>query len=500
MKTILQPKPSQNLRSLPGVVASWLSYDPEAQPFRRPVTGWLACRTSKQPNLIARLKRDFGPGVYDRSFFFGRMSGAALSLLVFDPAEPGALPPGFHSIGFLDDQTESLLVQDCSARIVECENGAAQAALLLENRFYNKARDLVALTAERLKHVLSCMFWRDVGVSRWILPSGPCRTLQVTLDRMSEDLSKRVEQLSAVIQATRRLLNAQHAPDCYLDISDVTELPSWYGDLQADSYDQHRYFPDCIGPQVAAVLDAMTPRRVTEIGVGTGRFSLAILDAGARQNFTLLDTSRCMLNRLRSKLSASEHGRVTVGRGTLDGLADAPGEVDVLLEHEVFFLHPNPDRLARNLSQALRPDGFVVRLERCTQAQSFGSDPTAAFDRQVAAGLGSPIGFVGEDCAGAVDHALGVWGFQTVRRTLTQYGRAVTKDALRAARQDRTFPYLAHIPEPILIAALDGFSGPDEADLSLVERYDLAISFRSGVVEKDRLSAILKSLPYEVSS
>lgn len=491
---IIHASPSGTLNSLPGVIGSWFSSDLNASSDQSPVTGWLACPKAGQPNLISSLKRDFGPGVHDRGFFFGRWNDANLTLLVFDPERYGVLPPGFVSIGFLNDRTEGALVKTCSSRIAECELGAAQAALLMEKGSSNEARDLVSLTVERLRHVLSSMFWRDFSVSHQILPSGPWRTLQVSLDRVPDGLLDQIEHLSAVIQGARRLLSAHH---CNGSAPDLVDLPSWYDEFQANSYDQHRYFPDCIGPQVAAVLGAMAHRNVTEIGVGTGRFSLAVLNAGAHQDFTLLDNSRSMLDRLRGKLPSSVLERVTVDLGTIDGLANAPNMVDILLEHEVFFLHPNPDRLARNLARALRPDGFIARLERSTQSKARGTNSAVAFDRQVAAGLGSPIGFVGEDCASAVDKALGLLGFETVRLPLTEYSREVTSGAMRVARESRTFPYLSHVPKPVLDAALGCLSGPDEGCISFEERYDLAISYRSKVVKKNQLHRILNALPHK---
>ncbi len=496
MQTMLPFTLGQTLRNLPGVVASWLS---SAAALHGRCAGWLACPECAQPTLIAQLKRDFGPGVYDRNFFFGHLGDATMSLLVFDPARPGTLAPGFSAIPFLDDGAEALLVELCSAEIEACATGAFHAARLVESRFDLAASDQIALTTKRLKHVLACMFWRDLDVPREMLPSGPWRALQVALDGISEALPDRVRQLFGLIHAARRLLIAQHAPTQQMDSQEEAVLPSWYEDTQAESYDRHRAFPACIGPCVAAVLNAMPLRCVTEVGVGTGRFSLAVLEAGARQDFALLDNSAAMLDRLRSKLSASLQSRVSVGHGTLDGLGSAPSAVGALLEHEVFFLHANPYRLARNIATALRPDGVLIRLERSTRAQPSGADPTVAFDLRLAGGLGSPIGLVGEGCAQAVDQALSDLGFETIRRTLTRYSRIVTNDALHSARRSRTYPYLAYVSEPVLNEALDCFVAPsDTRPIRLLERYDLAISVRSDAIRSGQLAATLRALPEEM--
>lgn len=136
--------------------------------------------------------------------------------------------------------------------------------------------------------------------------------------------------------------------------------PSLYGDRIADVYDDWYADATDVDGTVAAVTALAAGGPVLELGVGTGRLALPMLEAGLEVHG--VDASRAMLDRLRAKPRGSEVV-VTVG-----DFGDIPEEVGsgfavVLLPFNALFNLATDDaqrRCLRRCAEVLRPGGHVV--------------------------------------------------------------------------------------------------------------------------------------------
>lgn len=133
--------------------------------------------------------------------------------------------------------------------------------------------------------------------------------------------------------------------------------PSLYGDRIADVYDDLYAEATDVEGTIATVVALGGP--VLELGVGTGRLALPLLEAGLEVHG--VDASPAMVERLRAKPRGDEV-RVTVGDfADLDGVGDGFGTV-LLPFNALFNLQSDEKqrRCLRRCAEVVRPGGSVV--------------------------------------------------------------------------------------------------------------------------------------------
>ncbi len=134
--------------------------------------------------------------------------------------------------------------------------------------------------------------------------------------------------------------------------------PHSYGDGFADVYDD--WYPDVTDVQgTVACLASLAPGgHVVELGIGTGRIALPLLEAGLRVSG--VDASAAMLRRLAEKARADE---IDVVEGDMSRVLPA-GPFDVAVAtYNTFFNLTEPAAQERCLGlvfDALRPGGRLV--------------------------------------------------------------------------------------------------------------------------------------------
>ncbi|MEX0310789.1 MAG: class I SAM-dependent methyltransferase [Tateyamaria sp.] len=428
------------LRALPGVTKVVVTED---------ASGWVTCDPQAHGPVLTCLRTWFGAGPRVAGMFMGA-SGARI--LMIDTGHTGPLPPGFAAVPFVGDAAERALVDTARDRTQRLQAQLDVAA----------TGDLPSI-AQALRHLLACLFWRDLDLPVGLQPSGPWQTVAT---RIGPDR----EVLKTCVRDTRALLVDQHGTP-----GNATPTPPvWYTNAEAEAYDQHRHLPADVGPRLARIFAATSRRHVTELGAGTGRVARALRDANARVSLTLTDNAPAMLDRLRA---AFDGDGAIIRHGRMDDLATLAKGADAILEHEVFFLHPNPARLSRILARALNENRILVRLERHSEPDLPLKRMCDQFETSVALALGSPVGFVGEGIFDRLDAELQAHGLQTRRFRGLEQSRTITRAAFAEARRARAFPYLAHVPQTGLLQAIDRAIETTQADrFTVTDRYDIAVT------------------------
>jgi SAM-dependent methyltransferase len=134
-------------------------------------------------------------------------------------------------------------------------------------------------------------------------------------------------------------------------------MASWAFDRAADYYDQTRDLPEPMATGgIQAILDRLQTRRnarILEVGAGTGRISLPLLERGA--HLIGCDLSLPMLRRLRAK-----HAGVPLAQADATRLPFAGGSFDGLLTIHVLHLVGGWREALREFARVLRPGGVYL--------------------------------------------------------------------------------------------------------------------------------------------
>jgi ubiquinone/menaquinone biosynthesis C-methylase UbiE len=132
-------------------------------------------------------------------------------------------------------------------------------------------------------------------------------------------------------------------------------------------YDMTRgYRPDvaqAIGLAIVEAVGATPATRFLEIGVGTGRIALPIIALGF--DYTGVDISRAMMDRLREKLAELERNtgrrpRATLLEADMQALPFHDGRFDAVIAAHVFHLVGDPDRAWQEAMRVLHAGGVLL--------------------------------------------------------------------------------------------------------------------------------------------
>jgi SAM-dependent methyltransferase len=455
------------LPTMPGILETVIGTDGR---------GWVMTDNLPREKATALLKARFGPGFWFRDMYFARRGAR---ILVTDRSVASDLPPGFAAVPDLDDATETRLVSWALAQLDRIEADLSAAA---------SARDADALEKVKraLEHVLGGLFWRDPDLPPGPRPSGPWAAISARLTYGVRRPEEPAEVIRTCLAETRALIHDQHGGEFDPGIS----APVWYTERQAQVFDDHRDFPRTAGTVLKQILERLNRRNLVEVGAGTGRVALALQQAGVEIPMRLSDNAPAMLAHLRARFPDS---RVEVCRGRMDDLPALAQGADTIIEHEVFFLHPNPQRLARSLAGFLNEQGVLIRLERQSTPDPELTLLSDRFDRQIVMEMGSPVGFVGRDTFDTIDLALARLGFETRGVPVVRYDRQIARDEVLTARRARAFPYLEPVPDTGLeraIQAARADEGPDR--FVLKERYDIRVTAKPDLLARLTRAQVLQ--------
>lgn len=155
-------------------------------------------------------------------------------------------------------------------------------------------------------------------------------------------------------------------------------------DRAAEYYDATRgYTPEvasAVGAAIAKAVDAVAATRFLEIGVGTGRIALPVIALG--HDYTGVDISPLMMDRLREKLAELERRsgrapRATLMEADMQALPFVDGSFDAVIAAHVFHLVADPHRAMHEALRVLAPGGALLL---CGDAVS-GQEPVSVSER-----------------------------------------------------------------------------------------------------------------------
>jgi ubiquinone/menaquinone biosynthesis C-methylase UbiE len=140
-------------------------------------------------------------------------------------------------------------------------------------------------------------------------------------------------------------------------------------DPVAHRYDATRFYPPAVAEQIASALiqlgNVSQRGSVLEIGIGTGRIALPLLEKGI--DITGVDISPRMVERLRAKYDergAAEAGRawgtLTVEMADMTRLPFASGDFDAVVAVHVLHLVPEWRRALDEALRVIRPGGALL--------------------------------------------------------------------------------------------------------------------------------------------
>ena len=144
-------------------------------------------------------------------------------------------------------------------------------------------------------------------------------------------------------------------------------MPGIAFDQAADYYDQTRGFREGVAEQVRDAILAYTgatlSTRFLELGVGTGRIALPFTQAG--YDYTGIDPSQPMMERLESKLSQApatpgQPRRYALFQGDVTALPFTANSFDVIIAAHVLHLVDGWQKALDEAKRVLRKPGFLM--------------------------------------------------------------------------------------------------------------------------------------------
>jgi len=132
-------------------------------------------------------------------------------------------------------------------------------------------------------------------------------------------------------------------------------------DRVADIYDQTRGLPHGVPEQIANRIVAVTAStretRFLELGVGTGRIALPLVQQG--YSYTGVDISEHMMDQFRAKLTP-DATNLTLLNGDVTNLPLADQSFDVAITVHLLHLVPEWKQVLREIRRVLKPNGWYV--------------------------------------------------------------------------------------------------------------------------------------------
>ena len=141
-----------------------------------------------------------------------------------------------------------------------------------------------------------------------------------------------------------------------------TRFAGYDGAGESDGYSEQLYFYAFR----AAQQDVRRPRRILEVGCGTGKGLnlLAGLEEGS--SFVGLDLSQEAISVANARFARTES--VQYLQGDAEALPFSDGEFDVVVNVESSHNYPNPDRFFAEAVRVLKPGGYLVHADLVTPA------------------------------------------------------------------------------------------------------------------------------------
>ncbi|ARF72399.1 SAM-dependent methyltransferase [Kitasatospora albolonga] len=143
-----------------------------------------------------------------------------------------------------------------------------------------------------------------------------------------------------------------------------THVPDHHGEAEILDLDAQ-----VLGEHTAALIDRLPlhapPRRIVDLGCGTGAGTFALLDRFPEAHVTAVDTSAAHLQRVREKACArGDEGRVRTVQADLDA-ADWPdlGTPDLVWASASMHHMADPGRALRTVHGLLAPGGLLAVVE-----------------------------------------------------------------------------------------------------------------------------------------
>ena len=131
-------------------------------------------------------------------------------------------------------------------------------------------------------------------------------------------------------------------------------------DRVADIYDETRGLPDAVvrgvADRIIAATGATAETRFLELGVGTGRIALPLIERG--YEYTGVDISDKMLARLRTK--AGDAPNLHVVKASVDELPLPDCSFDVIIAVHLLHLVPEWEKALGEVERILAPGGFFA--------------------------------------------------------------------------------------------------------------------------------------------
>ncbi len=135
---------------------------------------------------------------------------------------------------------------------------------------------------------------------------------------------------------------------------------AFFWNQYAKSYDGllHFYPYRHLVDHVADMVVALKPKRVLDLGCGTGNVTTRIIEKDPRVHIDAVDWSSTMLAQLHKKVTSQQ---VTIiRRDALDFLATSSAQYDTIVLNNVLYTITDRDKLWRSITNRLAPGGRVI--------------------------------------------------------------------------------------------------------------------------------------------